>query len=83
MGSEEMRNFRGAMISRAEHALFVTTSSFTPSAKDEATRAGAPPIDLVDGERLCDFLRDFNLGVVVKPRTVYDIAVTPSFFVDV
>jgi restriction system protein len=83
VGSEEMRNFRGAMIGRAEHALFVTTSSFTSNAKDEAIRAGAPPIDMIDGERLCDFLRDFSLGVSVTTRTVSDITIVPDFFDDV
>ncbi|MEK6602436.1 MAG: restriction endonuclease, partial [Candidatus Binatota bacterium] len=29
----------------------------------EATRDGAPPIDLVDGNELADKLRDLGLGV--------------------
>jgi len=32
----------------------------------EATRDGAPPIDLIDGELLCDKLKEFKLGVDTK-----------------
>lgn len=83
VGSQEIRNFRGAMVGRADHALFVTTSSFTASAQAEASRAGAPPIDLIDGLRLCDLLKDYGLGVVATPRTVFDIRVDSGFFLDV
>jgi len=45
----EMRDFRGAMMGRADKGLFITTGTFTPAAVKEATRDGAPPIDLLDG----------------------------------
>jgi restriction system protein len=32
-------------------------------AKREATRDGAPPIDLIDGDRLCELLKRYDLGV--------------------
>jgi restriction system protein len=83
VGSEEVRNFRGAMVGRAEHALFVTTSSFTSPAKSEATRPGAPPIDLIDGQRLCQLLREYNLGTVTTVRTIENVLVERSFFDDV
>ena len=83
IGSREIRDFRGAMVGRADHALFVTTSSFTPSARVEANRPGAPPIDLIDGERLCSLLREFSLGVRATPRTVFDISVDEVFFQNV
>jgi len=37
--------------------------AFSPAAVKEATRDGAPPIDLVDGSELADKLRDLGLGV--------------------
>lgn len=50
VGSGEIRDFRGAMVGRTDKGLFITTSTFTPAATKEATRDGAPPIDLVDGD---------------------------------
>lgn len=59
----QVRDFRGAMQGRADKGLFVTTGTFTREAVKEATRDGAPPIDLIDGELLCDKLKELNLGV--------------------
>lgn len=73
-----VRDFRGAMAGRGDKGLMITTGTFTADARREATRDGAPPIDLIDGDRLCDLLRQFELGVtiVAVPR------VEPSFFSD-
>lgn len=59
----DIRDFRGAMVGRADKGLFITTGSFSPSAIKEATRDGAPPIDLVDGDQLADKLKEYQLGV--------------------
>lgn len=59
----QIRDFRGAMQGRADKGLFITTGTFTREAIKEATRDGAPPIDLIDGELLCDKLKEFKLGV--------------------
>jgi restriction system protein len=61
--SKEIRDFRGAMVGRTDKGLFITTGSFTSDAKKEATRDGAPPIDLIDGERLAELLKQLKLGV--------------------
>ena len=61
--SSEIRDFRGAMVGRADKGLFITTGTFSPAAVKEATRDGAPPIDLVDGNELADKLKDLGLGV--------------------
>ena len=53
----DMRNFRGALVGRADKGLFITTGTFTSAAIKEATRDGAPPIDLVDGDQLAEKLR--------------------------
>ena len=71
-----IRDFRGAMSGRGDKGLLITTGSFTPDAKKEARRAGAPPIDLIDGERLCQLLREHRLGV----RVVEEVRVEPSWF---
>ncbi len=59
----QIRDFRGAMQGRAGRGLFITTGTFTRDATSEATRDGAPPIDLIDGELLCDKLKEFGLGI--------------------
>jgi len=59
----QIRDFRGAMQGRADKGLFITTGTFTREASKEATRDGAPPIDLIDGELLCEKLKELRLGV--------------------
>lgn len=54
VSSSVVRDFRGAMVGRADKGLIITTGSFTRDADREATRDGAPPIDLIDGEQLMD-----------------------------
>jgi restriction system protein len=78
VGSKEVRDFRGAMIGRADKGIIITTGHFTPDAKQEASRDGAPAIDLIDGENLCNILKELRLGVIVKQ--VEAITVQPEFF---
>jgi restriction system protein len=65
VGPSVVRDFRGAMVGRAEKGL-ITTSTFTADAKREAIRPGAPTIDLVDGEALCLLLKELQLGLKVR-----------------
>jgi len=65
-------DFRGAMAGRGDKGLLITTGTFTSEAKAEATRDGAPPVDLIDGHRLCYLLKEYELGVrrlSVRSRT--------------
>lgn len=71
--SSVIRDFRGAMIGRADKGLVMTTGRFTADAQREAVRDGAPAIDLVDGELLCDILKNIRLGVDVKQVEVVEI----------
>lgn len=67
----QIRDFRGAMQGRADKGLFITTGTFTREAVKEATRDGAPPIDLIDGELLCDKLKELRLGIdTIQTETV-------------
>ncbi len=45
VGAAAIRDFRGAMVGRTDKGLLMTTGSFTPEAKREATRDGAPVLD--------------------------------------
>ena len=58
----DVRDFRGAMAGRGDRGLLITTGAFTADARQEATREGAPAIDLIDGEHLCELLKEHNLG---------------------
>jgi len=73
-----IRDFRGAMVGRTDKGLFITTGTFTAEAKKEATRDGAPPIDLIDGDLLCDLLKNLKLGV--ETRMVEDVSINPEWF---
>jgi len=78
VGAAAIRDFRGAMVGRTDKGLFITTGSFTPDAKREATRDGAPVLDLIDGEALCAILKDLSLGV--STRQVEEVSIDPSWF---
>jgi restriction system protein len=65
VGASTVRDFRGAMVGRADKGLILTTGTFTADARREATRDGAPAIDLVDGDALCDLLKSLKIGVTV------------------
>ena len=73
LASQQIRDFRGAMQGRADKGLVITTGTFTREAIKEATRDGAPPIDLIDGELLCDKLKELKLGVDTKLTETIDI----------
>ena len=82
VSASDVRDFRGAMTGRANNGLLITTGTFTAEAKREATRDGAPPVDLIDGDRLCDLFKEYELGVRRTVRQVEDLEIAPSFFAD-
>lgn len=71
VGSPAVRDFRGAMMGRAEKGIILTTGSFTADATREAVRDGVPPIDLVAGDRLIDLFEQLELGL--EPRKAYEV----------
>jgi len=73
VSSATIRDFRGAMIGRADKGLIMTTGRFTADAQRKAVRDGAPAIDLVDGDTLCDLLKALRLGVEVRNVEVIDV----------
>lgn len=62
-------DFRNAMIGRAEKGIILTTGTFSNEAIREASREGAPKIELIDGEKLVKMFEKVELGVV--PKTIY------------
>ena len=78
VAAREIRDFRGAMVGRGDKGLFITTGAFTRDAQREAVRDGAPAIDLIDGNELCQLLKKFELGVNTK--TVQEVSPQAAFF---
>ena len=77
----QVRDFRGAMVGRADKGILITTGNFTREAMKEATRDGAPAIDLVDGDQLIDKLRELELGV--KTETVERVIIDRDWFLNI
>lgn len=66
VSSGTVRDFRGALVGRADRGLIITTGTFTRDAQAEAVRDGAPPIDLLDVDQLLLKLKELRLGVNVE-----------------
>jgi len=78
VGAGDIRDFRGAVQGRADKGLFITTGNFTRAAVQEATRDGVPPIDLIDGEMLCEKLKEFSLGI--ETQIIEQVIINPDWF---
>lgn len=72
VGPSTVRDFRGAMMGRADKGLILTTGTFTTDARREAVRDGVPPIELVDGQALVELFEKLELGL--RPRTTFDVS---------
>jgi len=71
VGPALVRDFRGAMMGRADKGIILTTGNFTKEATREARRDGVPPIELVDGEKLVNMFEKIQLGL--KPVPAFEI----------
>lgn len=82
IGASQVRDFRGAMVGRADKGLFITTGAFTKDAIKEATRDGAPAIDLVDGDQLVEKLKQLSLGVQTRKIEMEQVNVVQEWFMN-
>ena len=80
VSTSTVRDFRGALVGRADKGLIITTGTFTRDAQLEAQRDGATPIDLIDGEDLAQKLKELGIGVDVKKKIVEEIIIDKNFF---
>ena len=78
VGPGHVRDFRGAMMGRADKGIILTTGSFTSDARKEAVRDGVPAIELVDGDKLVEMLEQLELGL--RPKKTFEV--DASFFKD-
>lgn len=76
VSASQVRDFRGAMMGRADKGIIMTTGTFTADASKEAVRDGVPPIELVDNDKLVNMFEMLELGL--KPKKAYDLE--HSFF---
>ena len=71
IGRPEIQKFVGALTGqRAKKGVFITTSHFTKEAKEFASQMDTK-IVLIDGEKLAQYMIDYNLGVSVQ--NIYEI----------
>lgn len=63
VGPDVVQKMQGAMTSDVDRGFVITTGHFSRAAQKQARMPGARPVELVDGERLCDLLEKHNLGV--------------------
>ena len=80
VGASQVRDFRGAMVGRADKGLLITTGTFTKEAIREANREGAPAIDLVDGDQLVEKLKQLSLGVQTRKIEIEQITINHDWF---
>jgi len=83
VSASQVRDFRGAMVGRADKGLLITTGNFTKDATREATRDGAPAIDLIDGDLLLDKLKELDLGVTTKIVETEQVTIDRDWFVGI
>lgn len=83
VSASHVRDFRGAMVGRADKGLLITTGNFTKDAVREATRDGAPAIDLIDGDLLTEKLKELGLGVSTKRIEIERIEVNRDWFASI
>ncbi len=82
VGEGEVRDFKGALDAKGAHkGVFITTSHFTPAARQAARTSRSYRIVLIDGERLAELMIEHGLGVSVT--ATYELKrIDGDFFVE-
>jgi len=72
IGRQEVALFqRDAEVAGAERAIMVTLGRYTSAARS-ASQATTPMVDLIDGEKLCDLVREQEVGIRIVPQVVLE-----------
>jgi restriction system protein len=72
----QVREFRGS-LGQIDKGIFITTSRFTKLAIEEGQDpTKGKTIDLIDGDRLCELLREYKIGINEKN----DVNIDKDFF---
>jgi restriction system protein len=74
VGPKDISYLRDRWARRADRLVLVTTSDFTPGAREVASESGHDkPVDLVNGEQLIRVMIANDLGVHTRPKVTYEI----------
>ncbi len=76
VGAPEIRDFRGSLTRNIEKGLFVTTGTYSSSAREEAANIGKQQIDLIDGENFIEMLAEYSIGL----KEIKDYEVDEEYF---
>lgn len=76
VGAPDIRDFRGSLTTDIEKGVFITTSTFSKQAIEEASNPGKKQIDLIDGEDFISKLAEFGIGV----HEVKDYEIDEEYF---
>lgn len=81
VGRPEIQKFVGALMGkRAKKGIFITTSRFSSEATDYASSIDFKVV-LIDGQKLADFMIDYNIGVT--GATTYQLKkIDSDYFID-
>ncbi|HPO29373.1 MAG TPA: restriction endonuclease [Caldisericia bacterium] len=67
VGRKELQSFVGALLGKgAKKGIFITTSTFTKDALEYANSLKNMTLILIDGDKLVDYMLEYNVGVQVK-----------------
>lgn len=82
VGRKELQSFVGALSGKgATKGVFITTSSFTKEAMAFTSSLKNMKIVLIDGNALCNYMIDYNIGVAT--RQTFEIKkIDTDFFVE-
>lgn len=83
VGSEDIRGFIGALDNKegAHKGVFITTSTFSPTAVETARKSRSYKLVLIDGKRLADLMIEHDLGV--SAEATYQLKrIDSDFFVE-
>ncbi len=82
VGRDEIQKFVGALaVAQSNKGVFITTSSYTPAAMEYARSLhGSTTLVLIDGQRLAQYMYDYNLGV--QPEQTIEIKKMDNDFWD-
>ena len=79
ISSAAIRDFRGSLTTDIEKGVFITTSTFSRDAKEEASKPGKQQIDLIDGEEFMSKLAELGIGV----KEIKDYEIDENFFIEI
>jgi restriction system protein len=81
VGPNAVRDFFGSLdIAKATKGVFITTSTFTRSARETADRLGKR-IVLIDGEQLAGLMIRYDVGVRIE-ETFHIKKIDEDFFIE-